>query len=81
MIGHGARIAVAFRPAGATPPERPLQEGLAWVVVTVAGERISELRGFASRAQALEWARGASPDAGAGGTGPPVAGRPGGDQA
>lgn len=55
---HGSRVLVAFRPA--TPAglqDRPLDHGIAYMVVTISGGEITELKGCADRASALEYAR------------------------
>ncbi len=51
------RIVVGFRPA--LPPDDgwPLEEGIRYVVVTVADGRITELKGCPSREVALAYAR------------------------
>jgi ketosteroid isomerase-like protein len=57
MVQFGSRILVAFRPA--TPgdlQERPLDRGLAYLVVTISDGEITELRGCADRAAALGYA-------------------------
>lgn len=53
----GGRIAVGFRPERPPAAERPLEHSIAWVVATVDDGLIVELRGFTSRAQALQYAR------------------------
>jgi catechol 2,3-dioxygenase-like lactoylglutathione lyase family enzyme len=53
MIQDGARVLVAFRPE--TPPldaERPLDDGMAYVVVTIRDGKFVELKGCADRAAA-----------------------------
>ena len=51
----GDRVLVAFRP-DRPPEERPLEDGIAWVVVTVREGHIVELKGCADEAQALAYA-------------------------
>lgn len=55
MTQYGKRVLVGLRPASAT--ERPLDEGIAYVVVTIAGSEIAELKGCADRASALAYAQ------------------------
>lgn len=52
---HDQRVLVGFRPAH--PTDRPLDEGIAYVVVTFAGAEIAELKGCADRASALAYAQ------------------------
>jgi ketosteroid isomerase-like protein len=56
---HGPRVLVGFRPE--QPPrdtdERPLDRGIAYVVVTVADGEITELKGYATRDDALRYAQ------------------------
>lgn len=55
MIERGERVLVAFRPA--RPPDgRPLEGGLAWVVVSIHDAGIVELKGCADKARALAYA-------------------------
>lgn len=55
MTQHGERVLVGFRPA--YPTDRPLDEGIAYLVVTIAGAKIAELKGCADRASALAYAQ------------------------
>lgn len=58
MAQHGSRVLVAFRPT--TPADlqnRPLENGLGYMVVTISAGRITELKGCADRVAALEYAR------------------------
>jgi ketosteroid isomerase-like protein len=53
MIQDGPRVLVAFRPE--TPPlggDRPLDNGIAYMVVTIRGGKLVELKGCADRAAA-----------------------------
>lgn len=52
---HGSRVLVGFRPA--QPTDRPLDDGIAYVVVTFEGGEISELKGCADRGSALGYAQ------------------------
>jgi len=57
-IQNGPRVLVAFRPeqpAGAG--ERPLDDGIAYMVVTFRDGKITELKGCADRAAAIAYAR------------------------
>jgi hypothetical protein len=65
-IPHGERMVVAFRPSEAWHTDRPLDDGIAYVVVTVHDGTIAELKGCATRASAEEYAmtgRTSAPDA------------------
>jgi catechol 2,3-dioxygenase-like lactoylglutathione lyase family enzyme/ketosteroid isomerase-like protein len=53
MTQHGERVLVGFRPAH--PTDRPLEEGIAYMVVTIAGAEITELKGCPDRASALNY--------------------------
>lgn len=55
-IQCGDRVLVAFRPDRPPPHGRPLQDGIAWVVVTVRGGQMVELKGCADKAHALAYA-------------------------
>jgi ketosteroid isomerase-like protein len=55
-IPHGERIVVAFRPSGAWHSDRPLDDAIAYVVVTVHDGAITEMKGCATRANAEEYA-------------------------
>lgn len=50
---HGLRVIVAFRPEQPAQVDRPLDEGVAYMVVTIRDGRIVEMRGCADRAVAL----------------------------
>lgn len=54
---HGSCVVVGFRPNRAEqPPNRPLDDGVAYVVVTIAGDEIVEIQGCEDRAQAVAYA-------------------------
>ena len=55
-IPHGERIVVAFRPSEAWHGDRPLDDGIAYVVVTVHDGAITELKSCATRVSAEEYA-------------------------
>jgi hypothetical protein len=52
----GDRVLVAFRPTNNPNPAWPLEDGLRWMVVTFAGDRVAELKGCATRADVLSYA-------------------------
>lgn len=53
----GSRVIVGFRPdRPADADGRPLEGGIAYMVVTVEGGRIAELKGCADRAAATRYA-------------------------
>jgi ketosteroid isomerase-like protein len=57
-VQSGTRILVAFRPERASDAaERPLEDGIAYMVVTVSDGKITELKGCADRAAAVSYAR------------------------
>jgi ketosteroid isomerase-like protein len=56
-IEVGGRIVVAFRPDYPRDDGRPLDQGIAYVVVTIRDERVIELKGCADRAAAMTYAR------------------------
>lgn len=59
MVQHGPRVLAGFRPERpAEAPNRPLERGIAYAVVTFEGGQITELRGCADRAAALAYAEG-----------------------
>ena len=58
-IELGDRVVVAFRPDRHGPGAWPLENGLRYLVVSFAGEHVSELKGCADRASALSYARAA----------------------
>jgi ketosteroid isomerase-like protein len=53
---YGERTVVAFRPSDAWHGDRPLEDGIAYVVVTVHDGAITEMKGCATRASAEEYA-------------------------
>jgi len=56
-IKVGGRILVAFRPARPRDDGRPLDQGLAYVVVTMLDGQVIEMKGCVDRAAALRYAR------------------------
>jgi ketosteroid isomerase-like protein len=58
-FGVGERVVVAFRP-DREPDGWPLDNGIRYVVISVAGDRITEMKGCANREVALSYA-GSSP--------------------
>jgi ketosteroid isomerase-like protein len=62
-IQDGPRVLVAFRPKQPAKLDRPLDEGVAYMVVTISDGRIIELKGCADRAAAVTYAQtGEAPD-------------------
>jgi len=55
-IPYGERIEVAFRPSEAWHNDRPLDDGIAYVVITVHDGAITEMKGCATRASAEDYA-------------------------
>ena len=55
-IPYGERIVVAFRPSEAWHSDRPLDDGIAYVVITVHDGAITEMKGCATRASAEDYA-------------------------
>jgi ketosteroid isomerase-like protein len=55
-IPYGERIVVAFRPSEAWHTDRPLDDGIAYVVVTVHDGAITEMKGCATRESAEDYA-------------------------
>jgi ketosteroid isomerase-like protein len=53
----GGRIVVAFRPDRPRDDGRPLDQGIAYVVVTIRDERVIELKGCTDRAAAMTYAQ------------------------
>jgi ketosteroid isomerase-like protein len=53
----GGRIVVAFRPDRPRDDGRPLDQGIAYVVVTMRDGRVIELKGCADRAAAMTYAQ------------------------
>jgi ketosteroid isomerase-like protein len=56
-IEVGGRIVVAFRPDRPRDDGRPLDRGVAYVVVTMRDGRVIELKGCADRAVAMTYAQ------------------------
>ncbi|MHB1468006.1 MAG: nuclear transport factor 2 family protein [Solirubrobacteraceae bacterium] len=55
-IQTGSRVIVAFRPERPSDTEgRPLDDGIAYMVVTIDGGKITELKGCVDRAAAVEY--------------------------
>lgn len=53
----GGRIVVAFRPDQPRDDGRPLDQGIAYVVVTMCDGRVIELKGCADRTAAMTYAQ------------------------
>lgn len=53
----GGRIVVAFRPDHPRDDGRPLDQGIAYVVVTMRNGLVIELKGCADRAAAMTYAQ------------------------
>ncbi len=60
----GGRVVVAFRPAQPRDDGRPLDHGIAYVVVTMRDGLVIELKGCADRAAAVTYAQTATSRAG-----------------
>lgn len=60
---HDSRVLVAFRPPErpTETPQRPLDRGIAYMVVTIEEGQIAELKGCADRAAALAYAQTGAP--------------------
>jgi ketosteroid isomerase-like protein len=56
-IQDGSRVIVAFRPAQPAQVDRPLHEGIAYMVVTIRDARIVEMKGCADRSAAVSYAQ------------------------
>jgi ketosteroid isomerase-like protein len=54
-IQDGPRVIVAFRPAKPAETERPLDQGVAYMVVTIRDGKITEMKGCADRAAAIAY--------------------------
>jgi len=54
-IQDGSRVIVAFRPEQQAQLDRPVDEGIAYVVVTVRDEQIVEMKGCADRSAAVSY--------------------------
>jgi ribosomal protein S18 acetylase RimI-like enzyme len=59
-------VLVAFRPGRPDPGGRPLEDGIAWVVVTVRADKVVELKDCVDEAHALAYADSAEPARGGG---------------
>ena len=55
----GDRVVVGFRPDRHSPGAWPLDNGIRYLVVSLAGDRVTELKGCAGRAAALAYAESA----------------------
>ncbi len=53
----GGALVAAFRPTGEPPPGRPLEDGLAYVVVRIREGKIVKIKGCADRASAVAYAQ------------------------
>ena len=56
-IQDGSRVIVAFRPEQPMQLDRPVDDGIAYMVVTVRDERIVEMKGCANRSAAVSYAQ------------------------
>ena len=56
-IQDGPRVIVAFRPEQPVQLDRPVDEGIAYMVVTIRERHIVELKGCADRSAAVSYAR------------------------
>ena len=56
-IQNGQRVLVAFRPEQPIGGGRPLDDGIAYMVVTIRGGKIVEMKGCADRASAVAYAQ------------------------
>jgi ketosteroid isomerase-like protein len=56
-IQNGQRVLVAFRPERPSGGERPLDDGIAYMVVTIREGKIIEMKGCADRAAAMTYAQ------------------------
>ena len=54
----GDRVVVGFRPDRHGPGAWPLDDGVRYVVLTFAGERVTEMKGCSDRSAALAYAAG-----------------------
>ena len=54
-IQDGPRVVVAFRPEQPAQLDRPVDEGIAYMVVTIRDGQIVEMKGCADRAIALSY--------------------------
>jgi len=56
-IQDGPRVVVAFRPEQPVGGGRPLDDGIAYMVVTIRDGKIVEMKGCADRTSAISYAR------------------------
>jgi ketosteroid isomerase-like protein len=56
-IQAGPRVIVAFRPAQPAQLDRPVEEGIAYMVVTIRDGHIVEMKGCADRSAAVSYAQ------------------------
>jgi ketosteroid isomerase-like protein len=56
-IQDGSRVIVAFRPEQPAQLDRPVDDGIAYMVVTIRDGHIVELKGCADRSAAVSYAR------------------------
>jgi ketosteroid isomerase-like protein len=54
-IQDGSRVIVAFRPEQPAQVDRPLDEGIAYMVVTIRNEKIIQMKGCSDRAAAIAY--------------------------
>ena len=57
IIQDGSRVIVAFRPEQPAQLDRPVDEGIAYMVVTIRDGQIVEMKACADRAIALSYAQ------------------------
>ncbi len=57
-IQDGSRVIVAFRPEHPAQLDRPVDEGIAYMVVTIRDGHIVEMKGCADRSAAVSYAQG-----------------------
>jgi ketosteroid isomerase-like protein len=56
-IQDGSRVIVAFRPEQLAQLDRPVDEGIAYMVVTIRDGHIVEMKGCADRSAAVSYAQ------------------------
>ena len=56
-IQDGSRVIVAFRPEQPMQIDRPVDDGIAYMVVTIRDGRIVEMKGCADRSAAVSYAQ------------------------
>ena len=56
VLSFGDRVVVAFRPDHSAPGGWPLDDGIRYVVITIAQDQVTELKGCADRHAALGYA-------------------------